>query len=145
MREYAGRAELVLTDESNLLETGVDIIAQPPGKKLQSLLLCSGGEKALIAAALTFACFLVKPSPFCVLDEVDATLDEANVGRFTQALKMLAERTQFIIITHNRGTMEMASALYGVSMGDDGASRVISLKLEEAHGRTNGHNDETRA
>ena len=127
-----GTARLVLTDPDDPQITGIDIVAQPPGKRLQSLALLSGGERALTATALLFAILTVNPLPFCVLDEVDAALDEVNIGRFTQALKGLAERTQFILITHNRGTMEMASALYGVSLGEDGSSRVISLKLEEA-------------
>jgi chromosome segregation protein len=127
-----GTARLILTDPDDPQMTGIDIVAQPPGKRMQSLALLSGGERALTATALLFAILTVNPTPFCVLDEVDAALDEANVERFRQALVVLAERTQFIIITHNRGTMESARALYGVSMGEDGASRVISLKLEEA-------------
>jgi chromosome segregation protein len=127
-----GTARLILTDPDDPQMTGIDIVAQPPGKRMQSLALLSGGERALTATALLFAILTVNPTPFCVLDEVDAALDEANVERFRQALVVLAERTQFIIITHNRGTMESARALYGVSMSDDGASRVISLKLEEA-------------
>jgi chromosome segregation protein len=127
-----GTARLVLTDPDDATLTGIEIVAQPPGKRLQSLALLSGGERALTATALLFAILAVNPTPFCVLDEVDAALDEANIGRFTQVLKGLAERTQFVIITHNRGTMETSKALYGVSMADDGASRVISLKLEGA-------------
>ena len=106
-------------------------MAQPPGKRLQSLALLSGGERALTATALLFAILTVNPTPFCILDEVDAALDDVNVGRFCDALRHLAERTQFIVITHNRGTMEMASTLYGVSMAADGTSQVLSLKLEE--------------
>jgi chromosome segregation protein len=130
-----GRAELVLVppEEGNdLLDSGLEIVAQPPGKKLQSLLLFSGGEKALIAAALTFACFLVKPSPFCVLDEVDAPLDEGNVTRFGNLLKEFADKTQFIVITHSRPTMELADALYGVTMDEPGVSRLVSVRLTEA-------------
>jgi chromosome segregation protein len=129
-----GRAELLLvTPESgDILESGLEIAAQPPGKKLQSLLLCSGGEKAMIAAALTFACFLVKPSPFCVLDEVDAPLDESNVQRFGNMLKEFADKTQFIVITHSRPTMELADALYGVTMDEPGVSRLVSVRLKEA-------------
>ena len=132
-----GRAELLLTapDEgADVLESGLEIVAQPPGKKLQNLTLCSGGEKALIAAALTFACFLVKPSPFCVLDEVDAPLDEANVQRFGRMLKEFADRTQFIVITHSRPTMEIADALYGVTMDEPGVSSLVSVRLKEAAG-----------
>src|SRR5207248_3864416 len=103
-----GRTELVLTDPSDVLETGIEIIVQPPGKKLQNLLLLSGGERALTASAMLFALLKVRPSPFCVLDEVDAPLDEANVGRFSEVLREFAERSQFIVVTHNRGTMEAA-------------------------------------
>lgn len=126
-----GTARLTLTEPDDLAETGVEIVAQPPGKRLQSLALLSGGERALTASALLFAILTVNPTPFCILDEVDAALDDANVGRFAQVLQQLAERTQFIIITHNRGTMEIASTLYGVSMGGDGASQVLSVKLDE--------------
>jgi chromosome segregation protein len=110
---------------------GVEIIARPPGKKQQSISLLSGGERTLTAAALLFAILKVNPSPFCILDETDAALDESNVGRFRDALSYLTEQTQFILITHNRGTIEAADTLYGVSMGDDGASRTISLRVEE--------------
>lgn len=110
---------------------GVEIIARPPGKRQQHLALLSGGERALTAAALLFAILKANPTPFCVLDEVDAALDEANVGRFRDALAELSAKTQFIIVTHNRGTIEIADTIYGVAMGDDGASRVLSLRLEE--------------
>lgn len=126
-----GEADLILTDEHNLLETGIDIFAQPPGKKLQNITLLSGGEKALTAIALLFAFFMVKPSPFCLLDEVDAPLDEANVGRFLRLVKSFSEKTQFIVITHNKRTMEMADVLYGVTMAELGVSSLISVKLEE--------------
>jgi len=125
-----GTARLVLTDPDNLMETGVDIVARPPGKRVQSLALLSGGERSLTAVALIFAILKVSPTPFCILDEVDAMLDEANVGRFRAALEELAQHTQFIVITHNRGTVQAANTIYGVSMGDDSVSRVISLKLE---------------
>ncbi len=127
-----GFARLALTDPADLASTGVEIVARPPGKKAQNLAMLSGGERALTAVALLFAMLEVRPVPFCVLDEVDAALDEANVGRFTEALRELAEATQFIVITHNRGTIEAADALYGVTVGDDSVSRVISLRLEEA-------------
>ena len=127
-----GFARLSLTDPSDLAATGVEIVARPPGKKAQALAMLSGGERALTAVALLFAMLEVRPVPFCVLDEVDAALDEANVGRFSDALRSLADRTQFIVITHNRGTIEAADALYGVTVGDDSVSRVISLRLEEA-------------
>lgn len=110
---------------------GVEILARPPGKRQQTLSLLSGGERTLTAAALLFAILKVNPSPFCVLDEVDAALDEANVGRFRDALADLSEQTQFLLVTHNRGTIEAADTIYGVSMGEDGASRVLSLRLEE--------------
>jgi len=127
-----GYAKLALTDPSDLSATGIEIVARPPGKKPQALAMLSGGERALTAVALLFAMLEVRPVPFCVLDEVDAALDEANVGRFTTALRELAQRTQCIVITHNRGTIEIADALYGVTVGDDSVSRVISLRLEEA-------------
>ncbi len=127
-----GFARLSLTDPADLAATGIDIVARPPGKKAQALAMLSGGERALTAVALLFAMLEVRPVPFCVLDEVDAALDEANVGRFTAALRELAEMTQFIVITHNRGTIEIADALYGVTVGDDSVSRVISLRLDEA-------------
>ena len=127
-----GFARLSLTDPGDLTATGIEIVARPPGKKPQALAMLSGGERALTAVALLFAMLEVRPVPFCVLDEVDAALDEANIGRFTQGLRELAERTQFIVITHNRGTIEAADALYGVTVGDDSVSRVISLRLEEA-------------
>jgi chromosome segregation protein len=127
-----GFAKLSLTDPSDLGSTGVEIVARPPGKKPQALAMLSGGERALTAVALLFAMLEVRPVPFCVLDEVDAALDEANIGRFAEALRSLADGTQFIVITHNRGTIEAADALYGVTVGDDSVSRVISLRLDEA-------------
>ena len=127
-----GFARLALTDPGDLAATGVDIVARPPGKKAQSLAMLSGGERALTAVALLFAMLEVRPVPFCVLDEVDAALDEANIGRFVDALRSLADGTQFIVITHNRGTIEAADALYGVTVGDDWVSRVISIRLDEA-------------
>ncbi len=127
-----GFARLSLTDPSDLGSTGVEIVARPPGKKAQALAMLSGGERALTAVALLFAMLEVRPVPFCVLDEVDAALDEANIGRFADALRSLAHQTQFIVITHNRGTIEAADALYGVTVGDDSVSRVISLRLDEA-------------
>ncbi len=127
-----GYAKLSLTDPADLGATGIEIVARPPGKKAQALAMLSGGERALTAVALLFAMLEVRPVPFCVLDEVDAALDEANIGRFADALRSLADRTQFIVITHNRGTIEAADALYGVTVGDDSVSRVISLRLDEA-------------
>lgn len=126
-----GRADLILTDENNLLDTGIEIMAQPPGKKLQNLALLSGGEKALTAITLLFAILRVKPVPFCVLDEVEAALDEANVTRFSEYLREFCEHTQFIVVTHRKGTMEGADVLYGVTMQESGVSRLVSVKLEE--------------
>ncbi|MBN9391528.1 MAG: chromosome segregation protein SMC [Chloroflexi bacterium] len=126
-----GSARLVLTQPDNLAETGIEILAQPPGKKQQILALFSGGERALTAVALLFALLEVNPSPFCVLDEVDAALDESNVGRFCETLRTLAHKTQFIVITHNRGTIEAARTIYGVSMGPDSISKIMSLRVDE--------------
>lgn len=140
-----GFARLSLTDPADLSTTGIEITARPPGKKAQSLSMLSGGERALTAVALLFAMLEVRPAPFCVLDEVDAALDEANVGRFTDALRALTERTQFIVITHNRGTIEAADALYGVTAGDDSVSRVISLRLDEARAIADRRRSETPA
>ncbi|MDD5687658.1 MAG: chromosome segregation protein SMC [Elusimicrobia bacterium] len=125
-----GEADLILTDEGNLLETGVDIIAQPPGKKLQHISLLSGGERTLTAIAILFALYLVKPAPFCILDEIDGQLDEANVLRFTRMLKEFAKNSQFFVITHNKRTMESANVLYGVTMEELGISKIISVQLE---------------
>jgi chromosome segregation protein len=125
-----GRADLVLEDESDPLESGIEIICQPPGKKLQSVSLLSGGEKALAATAVLFAIFRYHPPPFCLLDEVDAPLDDANVGRFADVLRGFAERTQFIMITHNKRTMELADLLYGVTMPEPGVSRLVSMTLD---------------
>ncbi len=124
-----GRAGLTLLDESDLLESGIEIIAQPPGKRLQSVQLLSGGEKALTAIALMFGLFKYKPSPFCLLDEIDAPLDDANIGRFVEMLRGMQQHTQFILITHNRKTMEIADRLYGVTMEEPGVSKLISVQL----------------
>jgi chromosome segregation protein len=124
-----GRAGLTLLDENDPLESGIDIVASPPGKRLQSVMLLSGGEKALTAIALMFAIFRYKPSPFCLLDEIDAPLDDANVHRFVEMLKGMLDRTQFILITHNRQTMEIANRLYGVTMEEPGVSKLISVQL----------------
>ena len=140
-----GFAKLILTDPTDLSATGIEITARPPGKKPQALSMLSGGERSLTAVALLFAMLEVRPAPFCVLDEVDAALDEANVGRFTDALRALADQTQFIVITHNRGTIEAADALYGVTVGDDSVSRVISLRLDEAQAIADTRRTEARA
>ena len=124
-----GSAELVMTDPENLLVTGVDIFAQMPGKKTQNINLFSGGEKALTAISLVFSIFAIKPSPFCILDEVDAPLDDANITRFNEAVRALMERSQFIVITHNKKTMAMLDVLYGITMEDPGISRVVSVRL----------------
>jgi chromosome segregation protein len=126
-----GTAQLELSDPSNLLETGVEIVARPPGKKLQNLMLLSSGERALTATAFLMALLKVKPSPFVILDELDAPLDDANVERVAGKIKEFSESSQFIIITHNRKTMEYGSALYGVTMEEAGVSRLVSLNLEE--------------
>ncbi|MGR3763830.1 chromosome segregation protein SMC [Rossellomorea sp. NS-SX7] len=128
-----GRAELKLTDPSDLLHTGVDIVAQPPGKKLQNLGLMSGGERALTAIALLFSILKIRPVPFCILDEVEAALDEANVQRFSQYLKKFSDDTQFIVITHRKGTMEEAHVLYGVTMQESGVSKLVSVRLQETN------------
>ena len=124
-----GEASLSLTDEANLLESGIEIIAQPPGKKLQNVGLLSGGEKALTAVALIFAIFLIKPSPFCILDEVDAPLDDANIGRFNEMVQEMARASQFMIVTHNTRTMEIADTLFGVTMEDPGVSNLVAVRV----------------
>jgi len=124
-----GKAELSLTDESNPLESGVEISANPLGKRMQNLTLLSGGEKAMTAIALVFSVFKVRPSPFCLLDEVDAPLDEANVVRFQEMLKQMSENTQFILITHNQKTMSFADVLYGITMEERGVSKAVSVNL----------------
>ena len=130
-----GQAHLTLTEPDDLLNTGVEIYARPPGKRTQRLALLSGGERALTAVALLFSLVHISPTPFCVLDEVDAMLDEANVGRFRAKLENLAQDTQFIIISHNRSTVESADSVYGVSMGSNAVSQVVSLRLGEIEGK----------
>jgi chromosome segregation protein len=124
-----GKAELVLTDENDYLETGVDIVVQPPGKKLQFITLLSGGEKALTAVSLLFAIFLTKPSPFCFLDEVDAPLDDANIDRFNDIIKEMSQISQFVLVTHNKKTMQAAEVLYGITMAEPGISKVVSVRM----------------
>ena len=125
-----GRGEMSLIEADDVLESGIDVIAQPPGKRLQNVLLLSGGEKAMAALALVLGIFHYRPSPFCLLDEVDAPLDEANVGRFTNKVGQMSASTQFIVITHNKRTMEMARALYGVTMEEVGVSKLVSVRFE---------------
>ena len=127
-----GRAELVLTNPEDMLETGIEIVAQPPGKKLGNIELMSGGEKALTAVSLIFALFQHKPSPFCVLDEVDAPLDEANVTRYNELIREMTDRSQFILITHIKKTMQAVDVLYGVTMQEPGVSRLVSVKVNDA-------------
>lgn len=129
-----GKAELQLTDSEDLLETGIEIVVQPPGKRLQSVNLLSGGEKALTAVALIFAIFLIKPSPFCMLDEVDAPLDDANIGRFSDMVREMSAISQFIIITHSKRTMEIADTLYGVTMEEPGVSKLVSVRMHDLQG-----------
>ncbi len=140
MMMKGGDADVILIDKENILETGIDIIAKPPGKKLQNISLLSGGEKAVTAISLLFAIFLIKTSPFCIMDEIDAPLDDVNIVRFTKFLNEFKNKTQFIIITHNKLTMEMADIIYGVSMEHDGVSRIISVRLDKISEIANGSN-----
>ena len=127
-----GKAELVLCEPGNLLETGVEVFVQPPGKKTQNLALLSGGERTLTAIALLMAMLKVKPSPFCVLDEIESNLDEANLERFANLLTHFSRQTQFIVISHRKKTMEVGDVLYGVTMQESGVSRLVAVKLAEA-------------
>ena len=126
-----GQGFMRLTDLENSAESGIDVVASPPGKKLQNVLLLSGGEKALTALALLVGIFQYQPSPFCILDEVDAPLDEANVGRFTELVREMSAQTQFILITHSKKTMTMAPVLYGVTMQEPGVSKLVSVRFNE--------------
>lgn len=125
-----GRAELRLVDEQNILESGIEIEVQPPGKKLQSMSLLSGGERAFTAIALLFAILKINPAPFCVLDEIEAALDDVNVYRFADYLKKFTKDTQFLVITHRKGTMEAADTVYGITMEENGISKLLSMKLK---------------
>lgn len=127
-----GKAELVLEDENDVLNCGIEIRVQPPGKSLKTITLLSGGEKAFVAIAIYFAILKVRPTPFCVLDEIEAALDDANVLRFAEYLRTFSEKTQFLVITHRRGTMEGADELFGVTMQEHGVSKVLSIDLKEA-------------
>ena len=124
-----GEARLSLTDPENLLSTGIDIHCQPPGKRLQSVDLLSGGEKAMCALALIFAVFRFRPSPFCILDEVDAPLDDVNIGRFNETVRALSANSQVVLVTHNKRTMEIADALYGVTMEESGVSKLVGVQM----------------
>ena len=127
-----GKASVILEDESDPLECGIEIKVQPPGKAVSNISLLSGGEKAFVAIALYFAILKVRPTPFCVMDEIEAALDEANVIRYAEYMRRMCDRTQFIVITHRRGTMEEADHLYGVTMQEKGVSKVIELDLDQA-------------
>ncbi|MEE9200125.1 MAG: AAA family ATPase, partial [Candidatus Brocadiales bacterium] len=131
-----GKAHIYLEEGVDVLDAGIEIIAQPPGKDLRSLSLLSGGEKSLTAVALLFAIFRTKPSPFCILDEVDAALDESNITRFARVVQEFTANSQFIIITHNKRTMAIADMLYGVTMQESGVSKKVAIKLEEAEKQT---------
>ena len=126
-----GEASLVLEDESDVLASGIGIRVAPPGKVIKNLEALSGGEQALVAISIYFAILAVNPAPFCILDEIEAALDDANVGRFAQYLRRVSDKTQFIAITHRRGTMEAANILYGVTMQEDGVSKLLKLDLEQ--------------
>jgi chromosome segregation protein len=127
-----GRAQLVLTEVEGEGEAGVEIVVQPAGKKLGSLNLLSGGEKAMTAVGLILSLYMIRPAPFCVLDEVDAPLDDANVGRFDQVIREISRSSQFVLITHNKRTMEAADTLYGITMEEAGVSKVVSVRFKEA-------------
>ncbi|HSU57125.1 MAG TPA: chromosome segregation protein SMC [Candidatus Dormibacteraeota bacterium] len=134
-----GKADLILTDENDVLESGIDIVARPPGKQLQTISLLSGGEQTMTAVSLLFSIYQVKPSPFCVLDELDAPLDESNINRFIRVLQRFLEHSQFIIITHNKRTIGMADVLYGVTMQEQGVSRIVSVKFHKAEENVTDH------
>ena len=125
-----GTASLRLEDKDNILECGIEITVQPPGKKLQNMMLLSGGEKAFTAIALLFAILKINPAPFCVLDEIEAALDDVNVYRYAEYLKKFSKNTQFLVITHRKGTMEAADTVYGITMEENGISKLLSMKLK---------------
>ncbi len=129
-----GSAKLVLVNEEDVLDCGIEIIARPPGKRLQNISLLSGGERTLTAVALLFSIYLIKPSPFCMLDELDAPLDDTNIGRFTEVLRDFLQQSQFVVITHNRQTISASNIIYGVTMPERGVSRIMSMKFREAEG-----------
>mgnify|MGYP003313709963 FL=1 len=126
-----GKADLVLVDEEDVLSSGIEIVARPPGKKLQSISLLSGGEQTMTAVSLMFSIYQVSPSPFCVLDELDAPLDESNINRFIRVLKRFINHSQFLVITHNKRTISMADTLYGVTMQEHGVSKIVSARFQK--------------
>jgi chromosome segregation protein len=129
-----GKADLLLVDENDPLESGIEVIAKPPGKKLQSITLLSGGERSMTAVALLFSIYMIKPSPFCVLDELDAPLDESNINRFVRVLDRFIDNSQFIIVTHSKRTMARADVMYGVTMEEFGVSKPVGMRLTKADG-----------
>ena len=136
-----GKANLLLVNEEDPLECGIDIIARPPGKQLQSVSLLSGGEKTMTAVALLFAVYMVKPSPFCVLDEMDAPLDESNIARFLKILDRFVNQSQFVVITHNKRTIARADVLYGVTMEEAGVSKLVAVRMARREGETGVRTD----
>src|SRR6266404_3870993 len=134
-----GKADLILVNEGDVLESGIDIMARPPGKQLQSISLLSGGEQTMTAVALLFSIYQVKPSPFCVLDELDAPLDESNINRFIRVLQRFLAHSQFVIITHNKRTIGIADVLYGVTMQEHGVSKIVSVKFHKANETVTDH------
>jgi len=129
-----GKAQLKLTEPSDVLNSGVEIDVQPPGKAVKNMLQLSGGEQAFVAIALLFAILKVRPSPFCILDEIEAALDDVNVSRFAEYLKKFSENSQFVVVTHRRGTMEAANMLYGVTMQEQGVTKLLSLNIDDVVG-----------
>jgi chromosome segregation protein len=140
-----GRAAIELVETGDVLESGIEIVAQPPGTRMKGITLLSGGQRTLTAVALLFALYLVKPSPFCVLDELDAPLDESNIGRFTDLLKKFVKDSQFIIITHNKRTVAAANAIYGVTMEERGVSKTVSMRFNHERGTAEAHTTENVA
>ena len=134
-----GKADLILVNEGDVLESGIEIVARPPGKTLQSISLLSGGEQTMTAVALLFSIYQVKPSPFCVLDELDAPLDESNINRFIRVLQRFLVHSQFVIITHNKRTIGMADVLYGVTMQEQGVSKIVSVKFHKTDEKVTDH------
>jgi chromosome segregation protein len=140
-----GQADLTLLDESDPLESGIEVIAKPPGKKLQSITLLSGGERSMTAVALLFSIYMIKPSPFCVLDELDAPLDESNINRFVKVLDRFIDRSQFIIVTHSKRTMARADVMYGVTMEEFGVSKPVGMRLTSDEGHKTSGDAKTAA